>query len=105
MASHAGTVILGTAYGIDVTWEDDPWVAMGERSNVALSESSRPGVYLVDSIPWLKHIPAWVPGAGFQRDALIFKRDVSRMAEELFDTVKKLMVRSRDLCMSATLLL
>lgn len=92
-------MILGTAYGLDIAWEDDPWVAMGQRSQIALSESGRPGVYLVDTFSWLKHIPGWVPGAKFQADALRFKQDLSRMAEESFDRVKQMMVCSRYLFM------
>lgn len=64
---------------------------MGERSQIALAKAGRPGVYLVDSFPWLKHIPSWFLGAGFKRDAKEFQKDLNVMAVQALEEVKKKM--------------
>jgi hypothetical protein len=89
----AGTIVLSSAYGIDVVWEGmDPWIAIGERSQDALSMAARPGAYLVDSFPWMKYIPKWMPGAGFQQEALTYKKDIDYMPEETMKFVRRTMV-------------
>ncbi|KAJ6629029.1 cytochrome P450, partial [Mycena sp. CBHHK59/15] len=43
----------------------------------------------VDIFPFLKHIPAWVPGAGFQRKAVYWKKTLGRLAEEPYQYVRR----------------
>ncbi|KAJ7776522.1 cytochrome P450 [Mycena maculata] len=64
-----GEVILSVAYGIDVLPVDDPYLALAEKGVKSLSDASVTGRFLVDSIPILKYIPEWVPGAEFKRIA------------------------------------
>ncbi|KAL0578653.1 hypothetical protein V5O48_003353 [Marasmius crinis-equi] len=65
----AASTILGIAYGIDVLSENDPYVAAAERALESLGLGIAPGAFLVESIPLLKHVPGWFPGAGFKRKA------------------------------------
>lgn len=61
--------ILSVTYGVDVRPEHDPNI---ERSNKALanfSDAAISGIFLVDILPFLKHVPSWMPGAGFKRFA------------------------------------
>ncbi|KLO09746.1 cytochrome P450 [Schizopora paradoxa] len=58
--------IMMMTYGHDVVSTTDPYVSLSEKGTVQLGVAMRPGAFLVDVIPWLKYIPKWVPGAGFQ---------------------------------------
>ncbi|KIJ44628.1 hypothetical protein M422DRAFT_85484, partial [Sphaerobolus stellatus SS14] len=56
-------------YGIEIQPEKDPYVETAEKVSHSIVEAGTPGKFLVDIWPWMKYIPAWVPGAGFQRKA------------------------------------
>jgi hypothetical protein len=89
----SGQTILSAAYGANVQAEDDPLVQLAERTLDAISLAGRVGYYAVDSIPLLKYVPKWFPGARFQRDAEVFRKDILAMREVPFDMVKKSLVR------------
>ncbi|RXW12357.1 hypothetical protein EST38_g13498 [Candolleomyces aberdarensis] len=61
--------IISLAYGIPVKAREDPHPEFSERSVRTVVEVSTPGSNFVDVLPFLKYIPAWFPGAGFQRKA------------------------------------
>ncbi|KAF8145740.1 cytochrome P450 [Mycena galopus ATCC 62051] len=65
----AGEVIISATYGIDVQAVDDPYVALAEEAIKSLSNARVPGRFIVDSIPILKYVPEWFPGAQFKRIA------------------------------------
>ncbi|KAJ7626738.1 cytochrome P450 [Mycena rosella] len=75
----AGEIIMSVTYGIDVLPKNDPYVALAEHAVQSLADASIPGRFLVDSIPILKHVPEWIPGAGFQRQAKAWKGLARRM--------------------------
>lgn len=52
---------------------NDPWIDLAEQAMLASASAAVPGKFLVDVIPWLKYIPEWFPGAGFQRQAREWK--------------------------------
>ncbi|KAJ2934965.1 hypothetical protein H1R20_g2107, partial [Candolleomyces eurysporus] len=64
-----GGFIVSLAYGIPVKARGDPHLEFSELSIRTVTEVSTPGSNFVDVLPFLKHIPAWFPGAGFQRKA------------------------------------
>jgi hypothetical protein len=88
----AGTIILAAAYGIDVQPSNDPFVEIAEKAIRAFSIGGRPGAYLVDSIPILKYVPSFLPGAGFKRLAMELRKDVDAMPKATMDHVKSTMV-------------
>ena len=57
-----------------------------------------PGMFLVDYIPLLKHVPAWVPGAGFQNVAKRCKDLCRAMVDKPFEATVQHMVRPVCLC-------
>ncbi|KAJ7616483.1 cytochrome P450 [Roridomyces roridus] len=65
----AGSLIISATYGIDVLPSDDPYIHIAEEAMYGLSIACVPGSFLVDSIPLLKYVPSWFPGADFQRKA------------------------------------
>ncbi|KAF3901771.1 hypothetical protein AA313_de0203516 [Arthrobotrys entomopaga] len=44
----------------------DPLVHLVDRMMIAFSETTAAGVWMVDKIPWLRHLPEWLPGMEFK---------------------------------------
>ncbi|KAI0767393.1 cytochrome P450 [Fomes fomentarius] len=59
--------LLKILYDIDVTDENDEWIKTVEKALEGAIESLVPGAFLVEFLPFLRHVPAFVPGAGFQK--------------------------------------
>jgi hypothetical protein len=58
----------------------------------AVSELMIPGAFLVDSIPILKYVPEWFPGAKFQRKAAVLRKHAANMRDATFAATEELMV-------------
>ncbi|KAF8910209.1 cytochrome P450 [Gymnopilus junonius] len=65
----AGGMSISLAYGLNVKDNNDPFVDLALRAFQTGLDSSFPGAFLVDVIPWLKYVPEWVPGARFKKTA------------------------------------
>ncbi|EKM50462.1 uncharacterized protein PHACADRAFT_152457 [Phanerochaete carnosa HHB-10118-sp] len=74
----ATSLITRLLYGIEVKNKDDPLVRLAADHAHLMTEAIEPGKWLVDTFPLLRHVPAWLPGAGFKRWA---KRARARMDE------------------------
>jgi len=59
--------------------------------------SAAPGAFLVDAIPLLKHVPNWMPGAGFKRKAKEWNSWTKDMMEAPFLAAQRAIV-SRKVC-------
>ncbi|KAK7047634.1 hypothetical protein VNI00_006402 [Paramarasmius palmivorus] len=88
---HAAEIIMSTAYGINTQPHDDPYVTLAEEAITPLLHALVPGSFLVDAMPSLKHVPSWMPGAGFKRKARVSKELALRMVNEPFLAGKKKM--------------
>ena len=80
-------------YGIAVQESDDPYISMAEVALNGLAEAGIPGAFWVDSFPFLKHVPSWFPGAGFQNKATRVREAVNTMAEKPFRHVQEQLVQ------------
>ncbi|EMD36534.1 hypothetical protein CERSUDRAFT_66107 [Gelatoporia subvermispora B] len=60
-----GTLIIRVVYGI----KDDSLVSLNQTAMEHVAETMNPGSFWVDIMPFLKHVPSWLPGAGFRRKA------------------------------------
>ncbi|PFH47987.1 hypothetical protein AMATHDRAFT_66464 [Amanita thiersii Skay4041] len=78
----AGETIISIAYGLHVLPENDPYIATAEAAVHPLVAAGVPGAFLVDSFPFLKHVPEWFPGAGFQRKAREWRKLALNMLEK-----------------------
>ncbi|KAJ7142221.1 cytochrome P450 [Mycena epipterygia] len=85
----AGEIIISVAYGIDVLPVNDPYIAVAEHGVSASVQASTPGRFLVDSIPLLKHVPDWFPGAGFKHKAKEWKQLGRTLMAVPFEEVKR----------------
>ena len=55
-------------YGIGLTEDHDAYAATFDVSSEGISQGLVPGKYIVEILPFLRHVPKWVPGFGFQAD-------------------------------------
>ncbi|EPQ59616.1 cytochrome P450 [Gloeophyllum trabeum ATCC 11539] len=85
----AGSIILQIAYGYIVKDEADPIVDIVEKATEQFSLATAPGAFLVDIIPALRHIPDWVPGAGWKKKAANWGKTLNDMTNVPLDFVKR----------------
>ncbi|CAK5284755.1 unnamed protein product [Mycena citricolor] len=87
----AGQIIMNVTYGIDIQPESDPYVLDAQRGVQILTRASVPGAYLVDTLPILRYIPAWMPGARFKRRAQEWHEHLPILTDKPFDEAKRRM--------------
>ncbi|KAJ2917559.1 hypothetical protein MD484_g2877, partial [Candolleomyces efflorescens] len=80
-----GGLSLSMAYGIEMKATDDPYVRLSERAMSGLVLSGTPGRWLVDVLPFLKYVPSWFPGAGWKRQASIWREWQDDMRTKPYD--------------------
>lgn len=59
--------MLKIGYGIDVEDEENETIRVIDDALEGAAQAIVPGKFLVDFFPPLQYVPAWVPGAGFQK--------------------------------------
>ncbi|KAF9499746.1 cytochrome P450 [Pleurotus eryngii] len=82
-------IVLTLAYGHQVAEKGDDYVSLADRALNGLQSAGIFGTYLVDYVPALKYIPAWFPGAGFQRQAKVWRKDTVDMAAKPYLMVER----------------
>jgi hypothetical protein len=103
-----GSVSLRISYGYEVQEGSDPFVDLVDRATNQFSLATAPGKFLVDLIPareaffinylrcshiiLVKHIPKWLPGAGFLRTAEEWAQTLVEMVELPHNFVKQELV-------------
>ncbi|KDQ56874.1 hypothetical protein JAAARDRAFT_194819 [Jaapia argillacea MUCL 33604] len=87
---YSGTLTLNVIYGHQVTSDDDEFLTIAEECGDLFANhlTAGGGVWMVDVFPFLKHIPAWFPGAGFKRKAVVWKAKFEEFAEKPFASFK-----------------
>ncbi|KAF9026841.1 cytochrome P450 [Hymenopellis radicata] len=91
----AGAIILRISHGYEIQEENDAFVALAEQATNQFSVSTAPGGFWVNHIPPLRHIPKWVPGAGFQRTAREWAKTLVSMVDMPHDFVKQQMAAGK----------
>ncbi|KAI0635126.1 cytochrome P450 [Trametes polyzona] len=103
----ASSQIMSIVYGYKVAGAVDPYVGMADESlHIISNEILAVGnVWLVDIFPFLKHIPAWFPGAGFKRKAQVWRAGITECADRPFEWFKERFERgTATLCYCTSLL-
>lgn len=54
-----------------------------------------PGAFLVDALPFLKNVPDWFPGAGFQTVAKKWWKLADQVVDTPYEAAKNAMVRTQ----------
>jgi len=79
---EAGAFILKVTYGYSILPEEiDPLVTLSESALDWFVYSTAPGKWLVDLLPFMRHIPEWLPGGGFKKTA----REVEKHVQEIIE--------------------
>ena len=84
-----GVMLLSVTYGFEIQQENNPHIKKSEAVVLALAAALVPGTFLVDVLPILKYVPAWFPGASFQRKAREWRTLVREIVETPYAEVKK----------------
>ncbi|KAG6856468.1 hypothetical protein H0H87_004047 [Tephrocybe sp. NHM501043] len=86
--STAGSIILRISHGYDVKETNDPFVELADKATEQFALCTVPGAFMVDILPILRHIPAWFPGASFQKKATEWSATLNEMVERPHTFVK-----------------
>ncbi|THH14869.1 hypothetical protein EW146_g5523 [Bondarzewia mesenterica] len=80
---------LSMCYGYQIQEDSDPFVHLADVAMDGFSKAAEPGKWLVDIIPAMKYVPAWIPGVVFQRLAVTWKKDLTEMATRPYEYMKQ----------------
>ncbi|KAK0199220.1 cytochrome P450 [Desarmillaria ectypa] len=83
------SIVLRIAYGYTIR-ENDPLLAKCKQITDEFIQMTS-HKFLVNKIPFLRHVPEWMPGANFKRLAKEWKQKVEEMTDEPFYWVKEQM--------------
>ncbi|KAJ7212055.1 cytochrome P450 [Mycena pura] len=92
----ASAIIMSTVYAYDVKPINDRFVTLAENAVDKLSESIFPGATAVNTFPFLRHLPGWLPGCGFQRFAADCRQMIDQMQQAPFNYVQQNMREDKD---------
>jgi hypothetical protein len=81
-----GDIFIAITYGLDVQPDNDPYIDALEEAAHMFTKAL--GSNFVDVLPILKHVPEWMPGAGFQTRAREAKRVLHGVLENPFKAAK-----------------
>ncbi|PSR79206.1 hypothetical protein PHLCEN_2v7122 [Hermanssonia centrifuga] len=81
-------IILDIVYGMPVNSMNDNYIHLVRHSIEGFSQSRVPGAFWAESIPILKYIPSWVPGASATNFGAQYKPFVNEMRDWPFHTVR-----------------
>ncbi|CAE6398389.1 unnamed protein product [Rhizoctonia solani] len=83
------STLLSAVYGYEVTSADDPFVKIVEIAVDHLCDAAIPGNFLVNVMPWLRHIPDWFPGTRWKQDVKAWSKEKDEMVDVPYDWTKK----------------
>ncbi|KAI0056551.1 cytochrome P450 [Artomyces pyxidatus] len=83
-----GTIIMSSVYGYDVKDHNDTYLRDAIDANLLGQKALLPGGIIVNSFPFLKHFPGWLPGMGFHALAREGERIGHDMLHRPFELVK-----------------
>ncbi|KIK66610.1 hypothetical protein GYMLUDRAFT_157089 [Collybiopsis luxurians FD-317 M1] len=96
MRRMAGSTILSVVYGFNTeAVKDSVHIDIAQRASTAFISVCLPLKFLVDSFPWLQYVPAWIPGALFQRKAQVWREDMEQALHQPFSVIKRQVAEGR----------
>ncbi|KAJ7644765.1 cytochrome P450 oxidoreductase [Roridomyces roridus] len=85
-----GAILLRMSHGYTTRTDgNDPIVNLVEVASQDFYQATKPGAWFVDIFPWLKHVPAWMPGAGFKKTGAKFRKTNIDQTDKPYDFVVK----------------
>lgn len=90
--STSAATVLSMAYGYSInTDQEDPLVRVIDKMMTEFSLAAAPMAWMVDIVPFLRHLPEGFPGATFQKTARTWRRSIQDSAHIPYDFVKQQM--------------
>ncbi|CAE6444830.1 unnamed protein product [Rhizoctonia solani] len=86
-----GSTLLSVVYGYEVTTSDDKLVEVVERAVAGFSQAAMISNYYVNVMPWLQHIPEWLPGTEWKQKANLWSSQTEDMLNVPFEWTKSRM--------------
>ncbi|TFK49211.1 cytochrome P450 [Heliocybe sulcata] len=93
---NAAAVIMRVAYGYTISGQDDFFVRTAEEASQISGRAMAPGRWLVNYFPLLRFVPSWFPGAGFQRQAVIWRKELDALSGTPHKWVRDQMAAGTD---------
>ena len=84
ISSVFGSTVLSSVYGLDIASPENEYLLLADNVMRFMQKILTPGVYLVETFPWIQYIPAWVPGMGFKRNAVVWGRTLENFRDKPF---------------------
>ena len=88
--------VLKAVYGIEVAERGDKIVDTVELAMEGVALGLTPGAFLVEYLPFLRYVPEWLPGAGFQKRLRRWRDASHTMVDLPFEEAKMAMVSSAE---------
>ena len=84
-------VVMAMTFGYDFRpgQEHDRFVELAEETSNGIASLFLPGSTLINVLPFLRHIPPWVPGAKTQRFAAHLSESMNAYRTEPFEYVER----------------
>ncbi|CAE6484738.1 unnamed protein product [Rhizoctonia solani] len=89
-------VFLDSVYGYELESSQDPFFTNILNMNSILSEASLPTAFLVNALPWMEHIPDWMPGTGWKQTAYEWRALKDRAICDVYNWAKQRVVSGAD---------
>ena len=80
---------MDIVYGRQIDSMNDEYIRLAIDSMESFSASRVPGRFWLDFMPFLKYVPAWVPGAAAAKHGAWMYSQTQEMINTPFDTVKQ----------------
>ncbi|KAH6918174.1 O-methylsterigmatocystin oxidoreductase [Coprinopsis sp. MPI-PUGE-AT-0042] len=84
-----GAIVLQISYGLSTPSETQSLIDEARCVVQAFSECIQPGRFLVDTFPILRHVPSWLPGAGWKRKLMEAGRISSDLRRRTFSEAQE----------------
>lgn len=87
-------IVMGTTFGYDFPpgRERDRFVDLAEEISSGIAKLFLPGSTLINVLPFLRHIPPWIPGATTQKFAAGIRKLLNAYKNEPFEYVERELV-------------
>ncbi|KAG6909522.1 hypothetical protein DXG01_017079 [Tephrocybe rancida] len=90
----AGSIFLKLSHGYTIdTSGPDTLVELVENASKEFHTATLPGEWLIDSISWMRYLPAWWPGQHFKKVGKVFREHNFEQAIRPVDFVKRQMAK------------